>query len=206
MPVRVMFVDDHPMLRAGLAVTIQAEDDMIVAAEAGSGEEAVDLYARHRPDVVLMDLRLPGMNGVEAIRAIRKADPHARVIVLTTYDGDEDIYRALEAGAKAYLLKDMLRKELVDSIRAVHRGQRYVSPAVAARLAERAPRQELSAREIEILSLVVRGMSNKEMAAELGLAEGTVRIHLSNIFEKLGVHDRTQAAIMAIQRGFVHLD
>lgn len=206
MPVRVMFVDDHPMLRAGLAVTIRAEDDMVVAAEAGSGEEAVELYARHRPDVVLMDLRLPGMNGVEAIRAIRKSDPHARVIVLTTYDGDEDIYRALEAGAKAYLLKDMLRKELVDSIRAVHRGQRYVSPAVAARLAERAPRQELSAREIEILTLVVRGMSNKEMAAELGLAEGTVRIHLSNIFEKLGVHDRTQAAIMAVQRGFVHLD
>lgn len=204
--IRVMLVDDHPMLRAGLAATIQTEDDLQVLGEADNGAEAVAAYARLKPDVVLMDLRLPQMNGVEAIRAIRAADPAARVIVLTTYDGDEDIYRALEAGARAYLLKDMLRKELVDAIRAVHQGRRYISPAVADRLAQRAPRQELSAREVQVLALVVRGMSNREMAGELGLAEGTVRIHLSNIFEKLGVHDRTQAAIMAVQRGFVHLD
>lgn len=206
MAIRVMFVDDHPMLRAGLAVTIQTEPDMEVVAEAGSGPEAVLGYEQHRPDVVLMDLRLPGMTGVEAIRAIRRQDPQARVIVLTTYDGDEDIYRAFEAGARAYLLKDMLRKELVNAIRAVSQGHSYVSPAVAARLAERAPGQKLSARETEILGLVVRGMSNKEIAGELGLADGTVRIHLSNIFEKMGVHDRTQAAILAIQRGIVHLD
>jgi DNA-binding NarL/FixJ family response regulator len=168
--------------------------------------EAVRLFAQLSPDVTLMDLRLPEMNGVEAIRAIREIDPQARIIVLTTYDGDQDIRRALEAGARAYLLKDMLRKELIDAIRAIHRGQWYLSAAAAARLAERAPGQDLSAREVEILRLVVKGMSNKEMAGELGLAEGTVRIHLSHIFEKLGVHDRTQAAVVALQRGFVHLD
>lgn len=204
--IRVLFVDDHPMLRAGLAATLAAEDDIAVAAETGSGEEAITLFREHRPDITLMDLRLPGMSGVEAIRAIRRESPQARVIVLTTYDGDEDIYRALEAGARGYLLKDMLRKELIDAIRKVHAGQRYLSSAVAIRLAERAARPELSAREIEILTLVARGRSNKEAAAELGLAEGTVRIHLSNIFEKLDVHDRTQAAIVAIQRGMVHID
>jgi two-component system, NarL family, response regulator len=204
--IKVLFVDDHPMLRAGLAATINAEDDMTIAGEAGNGLEAVRLFAQLSPDVTLMDLRLPEMNGVDAIRAIREIDPQARIIVLTTYDGDQDIRRALEAGARAYLLKDMLRKELIDAIRAIHRGQRYLSPAAAARLAERTPGQDLSAREVEILRLVVKGMSNKEMAGELGLAEGTVRIHLSHIFEKLGVHDRTQAAVVALQRGFVHLE
>jgi two-component system, NarL family, response regulator len=204
--IKVLFVDDHPMLRAGLAATINAEDDMTIAGEAGNGLEAVRLFAQLLPDVTLMDLRLPEMNGVDAIRAIREIDPQARIIVLTTYDGDQDIRRALEAGARAYLLKDMLRKELIDAIRAIHRGQRYLSPAAAARLAERTPGQDLSAREVEILRLVVKGMSNKEMAGELGLAEGTVRIHLSHIFEKLGVHDRTQAAVVALQRGFVHLE
>jgi two-component system, NarL family, response regulator len=204
--IKVLFVDDHPMLRAGLAATINAEDDMTIAGEAGNGLEAVRLFAQLSPDVTLMDLRLPEMNGVDAIRAIREIDPQARIIVLTTYDGDQDIRRALEAGARAYLLKDMLRKELIDAIRAIHRGQRYLSPAAAARLAERVPGQDLSAREAEILRLVVKGMSNKEMAGELGLAEGTVRIHLSHIFEKLGVHDRTQAAVVALQRGFVHLE
>jgi DNA-binding NarL/FixJ family response regulator len=201
-----MFADDHPMLRAGLAVTVQSEDDMEVVGEAGSGAEAVDLWKRVRPDVVLMDLRMPGVNGLEAIRQIREIDPSAKLIVLTTYDGDEDIYRALTAGARGYLLKDMLRRELVDAIRTVQAGQRYMSPSVAERLAERGPRQELSARESEILTCLVRGLSNKEIATELGLAEGTVRIHLSNIFEKMGVHDRTHAAILAVQRGFVHLD
>jgi DNA-binding NarL/FixJ family response regulator len=198
-----LLVDDHPMMRAGLAVTIAGEDDMHVVAEAGSGEEAVTLYGAHRPDVVLMDLRLPGLNGVQAIQAIRAFHAEARAIVITTYDGDEDICRALAAGARAYLLKDTLRRELVDAIRAVHRGERYMSPAAEARLAARTT--ELSPRETELLALVAQGRSNKEIAATAGLAEGTVRIHLSNIFEKLGVHDRTQAAIVAIQRGFVHL-
>jgi two-component system, NarL family, response regulator len=203
--IRVMLVDDHPMLRAGLDATLRAEDDMESVAEAQSGEEAVGLYTKTRPDVTLMDLRLPQMSGVAAIEEIRKLDAEARVIVLTTYDGDEDIYRAMRAGARAYLLKDMLRKELVEAIRAVHAGQRYVSPTVAARLAARTPGQELTAREVEILAQLVRGLGNKQIAGELGLAEGTVRIHLSNIFEKMGVHDRTQAAILAIQRGIVHL-
>lgn len=200
----VLLVDDHPMMRAGLAVTIREEGDMRVLAEAASGEEAVDLYRLHRPDVVLMDLRLPGMNGVQSIQAIRAVHPEARAIVITTYDGDEDIFRALAAGARAYLLKDTLRRELVDAIRAVHAGERYLSPAAEARLAARTT--ELSGRETEVLACLVHGQSNKEIAAALGLAEGTVRIHLSNIFDKLGVHDRTQAAILAIQRGFVHLD
>jgi len=203
--IRVMFVDDHPMLRAGLAVTIEGEPDMETAGEAATGEDAVALYRDLRPDVVLMDLRLPGMAGVEAIRAIRALDANARIIVLTTFDGDEDIYRSLQAGARGYLLKDMLRKELIDAIRAVHAGRSYYSPVVAARLAERVPRQELSARETEILQLVAEGMSNKQIAAQLGLSDGTVRIHLSRIFEKLGVHDRTQAAMQALQRGIVKL-
>jgi DNA-binding NarL/FixJ family response regulator len=204
--IRVMFADDHPMLRAGLAVTVESEDDMQVVGEAGSGAEAIEMWKRLRPDVVLMDLRMPGVNGLDAIRQIREMDPSAKLIVLTTYDGDEDIYRALTAGARGYLLKDMLRRELADAIRAVQAGQRYMSPSVAARLAERSPSQELSARESEILTCLVRGLSNKEIASELGVAEGTVRIHLSNIFEKMGVHDRTHAAILAVQRGFVHLD
>jgi two-component system, NarL family, response regulator len=202
--IRVLLVDDHPMMRAGLAVTIASEDDMEVVGEAGSGEEAVSLYRTRRPDVVLMDLRLPGMNGVEAIRAIRISDIDARAIVITTYDGDEDICRALAAGARAYLLKDTLRRELVDAIRAVHAGERYMSPAAEARLAARTT--QLSPRETELLAFLAQGQSNKQIALAMGLAEGTVRIHLSNVFEKLGVHDRTQAAIVAIQRGFVHLD
>jgi len=204
--IRVMFVDDHPMLRAGLAATLLAEDDMEIAAEASDGAEAIQMYQQHRPDIVLMDLRLPRLGGVEAIRAIRDADAKARIIVLTTYDGEEDIYRALDAGARAYLLKDMLRRELIDAIRAVHSGQTYLSPTVASRLASRVHREELSSRELEILGLVARGGSNKEVAARLGLAEGTVRIHMSNIFEKLGVHDRTEAAMEALKRGILHLD
>jgi len=204
-PIRVMFVDDHPMLRAGLAVTIQGEEDMEVAGEASTGEDALELFRQKRPDIVLMDLRLPGMSGVDAIRAIRQVDREAKIIVLTTFDGDEDIYRSIQAGARGYLLKDMLRKELISAIRAVHAGHTYYSPVVAARLAARIPRPELSPREVEVLQLVAEGKSNKEIAADLGLSDGTVRIHLSHIFEKLGVHDRTQAALQAVQRGIVKL-
>ncbi len=204
-PITVMFVDDHPMLRAGLAVTIEAEPGMTAVAEACTGEDAVDLFREHRPHIVLMDLKLPGMSGIDAIRAIRQIDAKARVIVLTTFDGDEDIYRSIQAGARGYLLKDMLRKELIDAIRAVHAGHTYYSPVVASRLAERMPRQELSPRETEVLRLVAEGKSNKEIAAVLQLSDGTVRIHLGHIFEKLGVHDRTQAAMQALQRGIVRL-
>lgn len=204
-PIRVLFVDDHPMLRAGLSVTIESEEDMIPVGEAATGEAAIELYRKHRPDIVLMDLRLPGISGVGAIKAIRQFDRDARVIVLTTFEGDEDIYRSLQAGARGYLLKDMLRKELIDAIRAVHAGQVYYSPVVAARLAARLPRQELSMRETEVLQLVAEGKSNKEIAAALQLSDGTIRIHLSHIFEKLGVHDRTQAAMQALQRGIVRL-
>jgi two-component system NarL family response regulator len=204
--IRVMFVDDHHMLRAGLAATLAAESDMEVVAEAERGEEAVGLYRQHRPDIVLMDLRLPGMSGIEAILRIRSEFSDARVIVLTTYDVEEEMHRAIQAGARAYLLKDLLRKELVHAIRAVHRGQRYLPASVAQRLANSLPRPNLSARELELLGLVVKGMSNREIAQAASLSEGTVRIHLSNIFSKLGVSDRTQAAVAALQRGLVHLD
>jgi two-component system NarL family response regulator len=153
-----------------------------------------------------MDLRLPVLNGLQATVAIRKEAPDARIIVLTTYEGDEDVYRALQAGARAYLLKDSLRKELINAIRVVHAGGRFLSPAAASRLAERIPQAELSLRERQILEQVVKGLSNKEIAGELSVAEGTIRIHVSNILSKLGVKDRTQAAVAAIQRGIVHLD
>jgi len=203
--IRVMFVDDHPVLRAGLAAILGAQDDIEVVAEAGSGEEALILYRRYKPDVTLMDLRLPGMSGVETIAAIRKEDPAARILVLTSYDLEEDIFQALRAGAQAYLLKDMLRKELLQAIRRVHAGQRYLPQTVAARLAERLPKEDLTPRETEVLTLIVKGLSNREIAGAIGATQGTVRIHVSHILGKLHVSDRTQAAVQAIQRGLVHL-
>lgn len=203
--IRVFFVDDHPVLREGLAAIVNSQLDMAVAGEAGDGEEAVELHRSLKPDVTLMDLRLPRMDGVAAITAIRREFPEARIIVLSSYAGDEDIYRSLRAGARAYLLKDMLRKELIQAIRAVHRGERYVPQVVAAKLTERSAHGNLTPRETEILTLIVDGRSNKEIAALIGASEGTVRIHVSNILQKLGVEDRTQAAVHAIQRGIVRL-
>ena len=205
-PLRIMIADDHFVVRMGLAAVVNTQPDMTVVAEATTGKQAVDMYRQHRPDVVLMDVRMPEMDGIEAIAIIRKDYPDARFIVLTTYDGDEDIYRALQAGARAYLLKDMLRDELVEAIRAVCAGQRRIPAEVASRLAERMNRTELTARELEVLKLIAQGKSNKIIAADLSISEGTVKIHVNNILSKLGVSDRTHAATFALQRGIIHLD
>jgi DNA-binding NarL/FixJ family response regulator len=205
-PITVLAADDHPLIRAGLAAVIGVEPDMVLAGEATNGEEALERYRELRPDVVLMDLRMPVMDGVTAIRAIIAEFPAARIVALTTYDGDEDIHRALEAGAKGYLLKDMLRTEVLRAIRAVHRGQRSIPAPVAARLAEHTPRVELTPRELEVLHLVAKGFSNREIGGVLGRTEGTVKVHLKNILEKLEVDDRTEAVTTALQRGFIRLD
>jgi two-component system NarL family response regulator len=190
----------------GVTTLVNAQDDMTVVGEAANGKQGVELFRSCRPDVTLMDLRMPEMNGVAAITAIRAEFPDARIIVLSTYDGDEDIYRAFQAGARAYLLKDMHHDELVNAIRAVHQGQRFIPPAIANRLAERMPRSELTARELDVLRLIVKGMSNKEIASALRITEGTVKIHVNNLLAKLGVSDRTKAATTALQRGIVYLE
>ncbi len=201
----ILTVDDHPLMRAGLAAVLDSEPDLEVIAEAANGEEAIEQYVRHRPDLVLMDLRMPVMGGVAATHAIIAEDPNARIIVLTTFDGDEDIHRALEAGARGYLLKDMLRTEVVNAVRTVQRGRRIIPAPVAARLAEHTPRIELTPRELEVLTFVARGLSNNDIAAAIGRTEGTVKVHVRNILQKLNAHDRTGAVTIALQRGFLHL-
>jgi two-component system, NarL family, response regulator len=200
----ILLVDDHPMMRMGLTAVLQQESDMQVVGEADSGEAGLALFQQLQADIVLMDLRLPGINGIQTIQQMLTLTPNARILVVTTFDGDEDIRRALRTGARGYLLKDTLRKELIDAIRHVHAGKRYLSPLAESRL-KTEEGTALSAREVEILEQLVDGKSNREIASLLGISEGTVRIHLSNIFEKMGVHDRTRAAIVAIQRGFVAL-
>ena len=204
--IQVMVVDDHPVVRQGLATMIGQETDMRVVAEAGSGEEAVTLYRERRPHVTLMDLRLPGIGGVEAITAIRREYPASRFIVLTTYDGDEDICRAFEAGAQGYLLKGMFREVLIEAIRAVNMGLRRVPPEITARLKAHTGRHDLTRRELEILKLIARGLSNREIAAALSIGEGTVKWFVKNILGKLGVNDRTLAVTSALRRGILHLD
>jgi two-component system NarL family response regulator len=201
-----MVVDDHPAFRAGLTALMESQPDMEVVAEASNGREAVAIFRRAQPDVVLMDLRLPGLSGVEAILAIRKDFPDARVIVLTTYDWDEDIYRAIQSGAKSYLLKDMSKDEIAGTIRAVYAGEHKLPCAVASRLAERQSRAGLTHRETEVLDLLTKGRSNKEIASALFISEDTVKSHLKALFAKLGVQDRTEAAISAVRHGIVHLD
>jgi two-component system NarL family response regulator len=204
--IRIMIVEDHHIVRQGFMALLRTIDDFEVVAEASNGEQAVTLFDRHKPDVTLMDLRLPGIGGVETIIKIRGAHPEARIIVLTTFDGDEDIYRALQAGARGYLLKGMDITELIDAIRSVNRGKSRIPPAVAERLAERLAGPALTARETDVLRLIVAGKSNKEIAAGLFISEATVKTHINNLLSKLGVTDRTQAATMALQRGIVHFD
>jgi len=205
-PIQVLCVDDHPVVRDGLMAMIGTQPDMSVADEAGDGQEALTKYREHRPDVVVMDLRMPRLSGVESTRQIRREFPGARIIVLTTYEGDEDIHRALEAGARAYLLKGTVRTELLQTIREVMAGYRHVSPAVAASLAEHTPRTTLSERELQVLPLIAKGLRNKEIGSALEIAEDTVKIHIKNIFGKLEVIDRTQAVVTAAQRGFIQLE
>lgn len=204
-PIGVLVADDHPIVRAGLCALVEDHPRMRLVAEAETGEQAVALALEHRPDVILMDLRMPTMDGADAIRAIRASWPDARVIVLTTYDGDEDIAQALRAGARAYLLKDATRMELMEAVEAVHRGETRIPPAVGARLAEHVAGQPLTPRELDVLREIVAGRSNKEIGGELSLSEGTVKFHVNNILAKLGASDRTHAATLAIRRGFVRL-
>lgn len=203
---RILLVEDHFLARQALNSVLSLRSDMKIVAMAENGVEAVARYFEYHPDVVIMDLRLPGMSGLGAIRAIRQRDSNARILVLSNYDGSEDIYRALQAGATAYLLKDTTGAELVQAVQATFRGLRYIPRGVADRLAQRVGAEDLTARELEVLKLVAQGCSNRGIANTLGIAEKTARIHVSNILGKIGVSDRTQLAIEAIQRGLVHLE
>lgn len=199
-----MLVDDHPAFRVGMAALIETESDLQVITQTGSGYKALEMYRQHQPDVVLMDLRLPDLGGVEAIMAIRKEFPSARVIVLTTFDLDEDIFRATQSGAQSYLLKDTPEDELLATIRAVHAGRATLPDKVAERLAERCRRPDLSHRELEVLQQLAKGRTNKEIAAHLFISEDTVKTHIKGLFSKLDVKDRTQAVIIAFRYGIVH--
>jgi len=203
--IRILVAEDHLVARVGVSTIVNMQPDMTVVAEASNGQQAVELYRKHTPDVALLDMRMPIMSGVEAATAIRSEFPNARMIALTTYGGDEDIRRALAAGVQAYLTKDVLHDELLKAIRAVHGGHTYLPAGVAAALAAQMPRPDLSAREVQVLELIVRGLANKQIAYSLNIAEHTVKNHVKNILSKLGVQDRTQAATAAIQRGIVHL-
>jgi DNA-binding NarL/FixJ family response regulator len=204
-PIRVLCVDDHPLLRDGIAATIGGQPDMRLVAEAATGQESIACFRAHRPDVVLMDIRLPDMSGIDALIAIRGEFPEARIIVVTTFEGDVDLQRALQAGARAYLLKSMMRKELVETIRLVHAGKTRVASSVAAGLAEHFADDQLTPREIEVLELVATGNRNRDIAARLSIAEETVKVHVKNVIAKLGANDRTHAVTIAVRRGIIRL-
>ena len=204
-PIRILIVDDHPIMRVGVAALISSSREMECVGQAGSGEEAIELHKRLQPDITLMDLRLPGISGVETIRRIRAAAPKARFIVLTTYDGDEDIHQAMEAGASGYLVKGLPQEMLVNAVRRVHSGTRYLPPPMSQALASRTPDSNLSARERQVLQLIADGRSNKEIASELGITEATVKCHVSVILARLNASDRTQAVVIAMRRGLIHL-
>ena len=203
--IRVMTVDDHPIYRDGLAALLAVHGDLELVAEAADGAEALAHFRALQPDVTLMDLSMPGIGGAEAIERIVAEYPGARIIAITTYQGDADIHRALAAGARGYLIKDVLRHEVADAIRAVHRGERVVPSAVAQRLAEYTPRLDLTDRELEVLRHLATGMSNKEIAAAIGRTEATAKVHVENILEKLDARDRTEAVTVALRRGIIHL-
>ena len=204
-PIRILVAEDHLVARVGVSTIVNLQPDMTVVAEAANGQQAIELYRAHLPDVALLDLRMPILSGIEAAAAIHREYPRARLIALTTYGGDEDIRRALHAGVQAYLMKDILHDELLKAIRAVHDGQTYLPASVAAALAAQMPRPDLSARELQVLELIVAGLANKQIAYTLNIAEYTVKNHVKNILDKLAVQDRTQAATVAIQRGIIHL-
>jgi DNA-binding NarL/FixJ family response regulator len=204
-PIRILIVDDHPIMRVGITALIASSKEMETVAQAGNGEEALSLHAQHHPDITLMDLRLPGISGVEAIRRIRAQSPKARFIVLTTYEGDEDIYQAMEAGASGYLVKGMPQEMLVNAVKRVHNGGRYLPPPVSQALAARMPDASLSSRECEVLKLLAQGKTNRQIGDFLGITEATVKCHVSVILMRLDASDRTQAVVTALQRGLVHL-
>lgn len=203
--IRILIADDHSVVREGLVSLIKRKSDMAVVAEASNGREAVDLWKEHRPHVTLLDLRMPELDGVGAIKEIRELDDNAQIVVLTTFDGDEDIYRAIKAGAKAYLLKDTARDALVETVRRVHAGETYLPPTLAAKLAERLSGEALSPRELDVLQRLAVGKSNKEIGAELFISEGTVKTHIKSIFSKLDVVSRTEAVATATRRGLIQL-
>jgi DNA-binding NarL/FixJ family response regulator len=203
--IRVLCVDDHPLLREGIAAIINNQPDMLLIAEATNGMEGVEKFRKHRPDVTLMDLRLPDMSGVDSLIAIRADFPEARIIILTTFEEDAQVHRALEAGARAYLLKSMPHKEIVDAIRNVHAGKKSIPPVIATRLAEHLGDQALTQREIEVFRCVAEGNRNREIAERLFISEETVKIHIKHVMEKLGATHRTQALAIAVRRGIVHV-
>jgi two-component system, NarL family, response regulator len=203
--IRTLIADDHFLVRLGLIQVINEQEDMTVVGEAANGHQAIELYRQHLPDVTLMDVRMPGLDGVEATISLCNEHKNARIIILTTYDGDQDIYRALQGGASAYLLKDQPRQVMLETIRNVHLGTYKLPKDLAERLAGRRMRDELTPREMEILKLIVKGLTNKEISNELSITEGTVKIHINSILSKLDVNDRTQAATTAIKRGIVKL-
>jgi DNA-binding NarL/FixJ family response regulator len=205
-PKRILVVDDHFMVRMGLSASLNVEPDMQVVGEAGTGEAAIDEFRYHLPDLVLMDVRLPGMSGAETTAAILREFPNARILMLSTHSGEEEVYRALQAGARGYVLKNIVREELLCAIREVIEGHRYVDPAVASVLAARVGHRALSSRELEVLRMVAKGLGNKEIAAALDIAEVTVKLHVSHVLQKLNVRDRTEAATAALQRGIISLE
>ena len=203
--IRILVVDDHFMVRMGLSASLNVEPDLQVVAEAANGEAALDSVRQHRPDVVLMDVRLPGLSGADTAAAIIRDYPEARILMLSTHSGEEEVYRSLQAGARGYILKSVMREELLRAIREVHAGRRYLDPAVAPLLAERMSHRSLTARELEVLRMVAQGLGNKEIAAALNIAEVTVKLHVSHVLEKLNVKDRTEAATTALRRGIISL-